>query len=90
VISVEPDWKRITVKDSGPGVPEHERARLFEMFSKLTPRPTGSETSTGLGLWIVKQLTLLQGGRVGADFPDEGGSVFWIDLPAYKPDAERA
>jgi two-component system sensor histidine kinase/response regulator len=90
VISVEPGWKRIAVIDQGPGVPEHERARLFEMFSKLTPRPTGSETSTGLGLWIVKQLTLLQGGRVGADFPDEGGSVFWIDLPAYKPDAERA
>lgn len=90
VVSVEPGWKRIAVRDQGPGVPEHERARLFEMFSKLTPRPTGSETSTGLGLWIVKQLTLLQGGRVGADFPDEGGSIFWIELPAYEPDAERA
>jgi two-component system sensor histidine kinase/response regulator len=90
VTSVEPGWKRITVTDSGPGVPEDERALLFEMFSKLTPRPTGSETSTGLGLWIVKQLTLLQGGRVGADFPADGGSMFWIDLPAYEPDADRA
>lgn len=90
VTSVEPGWKRITVTDSGPGVPEDERARLFEMFSKLTPRPTGSETSTGLGLWIVKQLTLLQGGRVGADFPADGGSMFWIDLPAYEPDGDRA
>lgn len=90
VTSVEPGWKRITVTDSGPGVPENERTLLFEMFSKLTPRPTGSETSTGLGLWIVKQLTLLQGGRVGADFPADGGSMFWIDLPAYEPDADRA
>ncbi len=90
VISVEPGWKRISVTDAGPGVPEEERPRLFEMFSKLTPRPTGSETSTGLGLWIVKQLTLLQGGRVGADFPADGGSTFWIDLPAYEPDADRA
>lgn len=89
VTSVEPGWKRITITDAGPGVPEQERARLFEMFSKLTPRPTGSETSTGLGLWIVKQLTLLQGGRVGADFPADGGSMFWIDLPAYEPDADR-
>jgi signal transduction histidine kinase len=90
VTSVEPGWKRISVTDAGQGVPEHERERLFEMFSKLTPRPTGSETSTGLGLWIVKQLTLLQGGRVGADFPADGGSIFWIDLPAYEPDADRA
>jgi signal transduction histidine kinase len=74
-------WLHISIRDHGPGIPAAERDRLFEMFAKLSPRPTGSETSTGLGLWIVKQLVTLQGGRVGADFPDDGGSRFWIELP---------
>jgi len=76
---------RLWVQDQGAGVPAHERERLFEMFSKLSTRPTNNESSTGLGLWIVKQLTTLQDGRVGADFPAEGGSIFWIDIPAFRP-----
>ena len=78
---------RICVADGGPGIPEEERDKLFSMFSKLSPRPTGEETSTGLGLWIVKELTELQKGRVGVDQPTAGGSVFWIELPAAKLDA---
>jgi two-component system sensor histidine kinase/response regulator len=73
---------RIAVADEGPGVPVEERGNLFQMFSKLSPRPTGSETSTGLGLWVVRQLAEAQGGCVGVDFPDRGGSVFWVELPA--------
>ncbi len=72
---------RICVGDEGPGIPPHDRDKLFVMFGKLTPRPTGGETSTGLGLWIVKQLTELQKGRVGVDHPASGGSVFWVELP---------
>lgn len=73
---------RICVGDEGPGIPLHDRDKLFVMFGKLTPRPTGGETSTGLGLWIVKQLTELQHGRVGVEHPADGGSVFWVELPA--------
>ncbi len=73
---------RICVADGGPGIPAEERDKLFSMFSKLSPRPTGGETSTGLGLWIVKELTELQDGRVGLDQPAAGGSLFWIELPA--------
>ncbi|MFQ3568482.1 MAG: response regulator [Aggregatilineales bacterium] len=73
---------RIAVADEGPGVPVEERGGLFQMFSKLSPRPTGSETSTGLGLWVVRQLAEAQGGCVGVDFPAGGGSVFWVELPA--------
>ena len=75
------DCVRVSVADQGPGVPPDERERLFEMFGRLTPRPTGQETSTGLGLWIVKTLAAAQGGRVGADFPADGGSIFWFELP---------
>lgn len=77
-----PERVRLNFADEGPGIPEDERDQLFQEFSKLSPRPTGGESSTGLGLWIVKQLATLLGGRVGADFPDDGGSIFWVELPA--------
>ncbi|MFN8449691.1 MAG: hybrid sensor histidine kinase/response regulator [Anaerolineae bacterium] len=75
------DRVRICVNDQGPGILPEDQERLFLMFSKLSARPTGGETSTGLGLWIVKQLTELQGGQVGVDQPEEGGSRFWVELP---------
>ena len=73
---------RIEVQDDGPGVPAAERPSLFTEYAKLSIRPTGGEESTGLGLSIVKQLIESQGGKVGADFPAEGGSIFWFELPA--------
>ena len=76
------DMIRVAVEDQGPGIPVEERGRLFEMFSRLTPRPTGQESSTGLGLWIVKTLATIQNGCVGADFPADGGSIFWFEIPA--------
>lgn len=72
---------RCAVADNGPGVPAGERDRLFTEHAKLSNRPTAGEESTGLGLAIVKQLVESDGGRVGAEFPDEGGSVFWFELP---------
>jgi hypothetical protein len=39
-------------------------------------------------LWIVKQLVLLQDGTVGAEFPAQGGSIFWIELPASRAESE--
>lgn len=74
---------RLSVADQGPGIPADERDKLFKEFSKLSPRPTGGESSSGLGLWIVKQMVTLQGGEVGVDCPPEGGSVFWIELAQY-------
>ncbi|HEY0947042.1 MAG TPA: hybrid sensor histidine kinase/response regulator [Opitutaceae bacterium] len=73
---------RAEVQDSGPGVPAAERGRLFAEFAQLSPRPTAGEESHGVGLSVVKQLVESQGGRVGADFPEKGGSVFWFELPA--------
>jgi signal transduction histidine kinase len=72
---------RCEVADNGPGVPVAERGALFTEHARLSNRPTAGEESTGLGLSIVKQLIESDGGRVGADFPPEGGSVFWFELP---------
>ncbi|MBK8022395.1 MAG: response regulator [Chloroflexi bacterium] len=76
------DSLRICVADQGPGVPEEERERLFTQFGKLSARPTDGESSTGLGLWITKVLVNLQRGDVGVHSPAEGGSIFWIEMPA--------
>src|SRR5690606_28972137 len=78
---VHGDRIRINVADQGPGIPAGERDRLFKEFSKLSTRPTAGESSSGIGLWIVKQMVNLQGGEVGVDCPPDGGSIFWIDLP---------
>jgi two-component system, sensor histidine kinase and response regulator len=76
------DSVSIFVADHGPGIPPDEQDRLFTQFGKLTPRPTGGESSTGLGLWIVKHLVTIQNGEVGLISPPEGGSVFWVRMPA--------
>ena len=74
---------RINVQDEGPGIPEDERNLLFTAFGKLSTMPTGDESRTGLGLWIVRQLVELQSGAVGVNTPSEGGSVFWMTLPVW-------
>jgi two-component system sensor histidine kinase/response regulator len=79
--SADDFWVRCAVADNGPGVPAAERDRLFTEHARLSNRPTAGEESTGLGLSIVKQLIESDGGRVGAEFPAEGGSVFWFELP---------
>lgn len=83
---LEADVVQICVADQGPGILPEDQDRLFTQFGKLSARPTGGETSTGLGLWIVKHLITLQGGEVGFESPTQGGSIFWIKLPTGNSD----
>jgi len=73
---------RVEVRDQGPGIAPEERDRLFVEFAKTSNKPTGGESSTGLGLSIVRMLAQTQGGAVGAEFPEDGGSIFWLEMPA--------
>ncbi len=70
------------VQDNGPGISVEDQAKLFGKFQKLSAQPTGGETSTGLGLSIVKQIVELHGGRVWADSVLGEGSTFSMALPA--------
>ncbi len=79
--TVQPPYTWVWVTDQGPGIEPDERIRLFREFAKLSTYPTGGETRTGLGLWIVKQLVEAQEGKVSAEFPETGGSSFRIGLP---------
>lgn len=82
---ISPEGTYIRVRDWGAGIPEDERVRLFSEFGKLSTRPTGNEGSVGLGLWVVKTLAEAMNGEVGARFPEEGGSIFWVRLPTHPP-----
>ena len=53
---VEGDTLFITISDSGPGFIPEDREVLYSKFRKLSAKPSGGERSTGLGLYIVKQL----------------------------------
>lgn len=75
---------RFEVRDSGPGLTEADKQKLFGKFQKLSARPTAGETSTGLGLSIVKSIVELHHGRVGCDSEHGKGSVFWAELPTAK------
>jgi signal transduction histidine kinase len=57
-------------------------ARLFGRFQRLSAKPTGGETSTGLGLSIVKRIVDLHGGTVVAETTSPSGTTFKIAIPS--------
>lgn len=87
-LSAETDaeWLHIHVRDSGPGFTAEDQARLFTRYGRLSARPTGGESSTGLGLHIAHALARRMGGSVTLK-PGSGpdGSTFTLTLPAVRP-----
>lgn len=73
----------VEVRDTGPGLSEDDQGRLWEKFARLTPRPTGNETSNGLGLWIVRKLAEDLHGSVFCHSTLGKGSVFGVRLPIW-------
>ena len=79
----ENDVVRLHIQNIGECIPSEEIGMLFQPFSKLTPRPTAGEHSSGLGLWIVQQMIEAQGGSVGINSQVTDGAEFWIELPRH-------
>jgi signal transduction histidine kinase len=71
---------RISIGDTGIGIPEDKQQYLFKPFERLG-RESGEIESTGIGLAISRQLIELLGGKIGYQKNEEGGSIFWIDIP---------
>ena len=74
-------WVRFSVKDQGPGLTEADKGKLFQRFQKLSARPTAGESSTGLGLSIVKSIVELHHGVVRVESEPGKGANFSFDLP---------
>lgn len=83
LINGDPNRVRISVSDEGAGLSPEDLDRLFGRFQRLSAKPTGGESSTGLGLSIVKRIIDMHGGEVTADSAGPGqGATFTIMLPA--------
>jgi signal transduction histidine kinase len=73
----------IRIADEGAGLSPEDLGRLFGRFQRLSAKPTAGESSTGLGLSIVKRIIDMHGGQVTADSAGPGqGSTFTVMLPA--------
>ncbi|MDO8263998.1 MAG: PAS domain S-box protein, partial [Gallionella sp.] len=74
-----PERIRISITDSGAGLPPEQLAQLFQPFNRLG-QESGSEEGTGIGLVVAKQLVELMGGVIGVESTVGAGSVFWFEL----------
>lgn len=74
-------WWSIEVIDNGPGIPTHERARIFEPFYRIGDELRRTTPGTGLGLALVKRTAEAHGGRIEVSDAPEGGSCFTLSLP---------
>ncbi len=75
------DYVQISVHDSGPGLTEEDKSKLFGMFQRLSAKPTAGESSSGVGLASVKNIVELHGGKIEVFSEFGQGSNFVITLP---------
>lgn len=72
---------RCEIKDEGPGLTESDKKKLFGKYQKLSARPTGNETSTGLGLSIVKKFVEAMQGKIWCESVEGQGASFFVSFP---------
>ncbi len=84
------DFISVAVRDQGPGISEDDQKKLFGKFTRLTAQPTGGESSTGLGLSIVKKLAEAMAGTVCCKSVLGAGSTFILRLPVWREVLENA
>jgi signal transduction histidine kinase/CheY-like chemotaxis protein len=79
---------RVSIIDTGPGIPADKLARLFTPFDRLGKERSAIE-GAGLGLALCKRLMQAMGGIIGAESEPGRGSTFWIELPCAESPLER-
>lgn len=81
VVASQREAVHVAVIDQGPGVPPHERDRLFHRFVQADTRSDRGKYGVGLGLWVARAIVEAHGGKMGVDAAPEGGARFWFTLP---------
>jgi signal transduction histidine kinase len=70
-----PDSVRFEVQDEGPGLSAEDQKQLFGKFARLSAKPTGGESATGLGLSIVKRMVEGMSGKVWCESEPGKGAI---------------
>jgi len=79
---------RFFVRDHGPGIPESEQERVFEMFCRGSTSKTSN--GTGIGLAIVQKIAQLYGGGVSLETTVGGGCTFWVEIAENSEKAKES
>ena len=83
----EGGFVRVSVTDTGVGIPEDDLRDIFDKYAQARSRATRSEKGTGLGLYITRQLVELHGGRIGVNSEVGRGSTFSFTVPVAESGA---
>ena len=75
------DQVRVAVSDTGPGIPQEFRHRIFQKFAQADSSDTRQKGGTGLGLSISKVIVERMGGRIGFETAPGAGTTFYFELP---------
>jgi two-component system phosphate regulon sensor histidine kinase PhoR len=74
----------ITIRDNGPGIPQHEQSKIFEKFHRVVDPALPDVDGTGLGLAIVHHIVRAHRGRIAVHSDAGRGAAFHITLPALR------
>lgn len=78
---------RVEIEDDGPGFTAGDKEKAFQQYEKLSAKPTGGETSTGLGLSLAKDVVAFHSGNLQIEnSAGESGALLIVELPAQRDD----
>ena len=80
---------RVSVKDSGRGIPTDFRSRIFQRFAQADSSDTREKGGTGLGLSITKAIVERHGGSIDFASEEGAGAEFFFDLPEWREVIEQ-
>jgi len=72
---------RFEVSDTGVGIPEKDQPQIFNVFFRASNAARMLPDASGLGLYLAKYYTELEGGRIGFQSVEKRGSTFWVEFP---------
>jgi signal transduction histidine kinase len=84
------EWLVVTVTDTGIGMSEEQRGRLFQEFSQASADTARNYGGTGLGLAIAKRFCVLMGGDITVTSAPGKGSTFTVRIPAQPEPVAQA